>query len=65
MNLILRWLVTGYGEKPSTIARGTKMTDENNPTQDDNSPDSPPPPEVVELDPRIVQKGDMPEDLEK
>lgn len=39
------------------------MTDENNPNQGNEN--EPPPPEVVELDPRVVQKGDTAGDLEK
>jgi hypothetical protein len=39
------------------------MTDENNPNQGNNNPDNPPPPEVVELDPRIIQKGENPENF--
>lgn len=37
------------------------MTDQNNSNQGNNNPDNPPPPEVVELDPRIIQKGERPE----
>ncbi len=41
------------------------MADENNSNQGNGSSNQPPPPEVVELDPRIVQKGLTPDDLEK
>ncbi len=33
------------------------MTDENNSQQGNNNPNNPPAPEIVELNPKIVQKG--------
>jgi hypothetical protein len=41
------------------------MTDQNNPNQGNDNPNEPPPPEVVVIHPREVEKGDTSGDLEK
>lgn len=48
-----------------SLVKEIKMTDKNNSNQGNGNSNEPPPPEVVELDPKIVQRGYMPEDLEE
>lgn len=61
MKLIPKQLVTKGVEKSLSIAKEAKMTDENKPNQGNDNSSEPPPPEVVELDPTIIQKGEKPE----